>query len=97
MRCSTSLTQSRAHCLTWSVLRSEADGSDLGLGATGTHGFVHEAGENHRLEPEVRVATVGCLDLAATVFPVAFGCRCAHVSGDTLGCGEIVHFSSKEF
>lgn len=56
-----------------------------------------EAGHDDGREPETGVVTaVRRLNVLASLVPVAFRRRLAHVSLDTLGGGQIVHVSSKE-
>jgi hypothetical protein len=76
--------------------RSEGDAGDLDVGTAGAESLVDKAGHDDRREPEARIVTaVGCLDFLAACVPVLLRRRFTHVSGDTFGRGEIVHFPSK--
>lgn len=58
-------------------------------------GFGGEAGHDDGREPEAGVvAVVRRLDVVAALVPVLLGSRRAHVSLDTLRCGQVVHVSS---
>jgi hypothetical protein len=64
--------------------------------AAGAEDGVSEASHDDVLEPKVRIGTaVGLLDFVTALVPVGRRGRLAHVSHNTLRCGEIVHVPSR--